>query len=200
MDLPVRIYSLRHGGPARLRPGDGDPAADPADGRMVPRRRRRVHGEGARRGWRTWCAAPRSWCCRRISQAVIMRMVHARDLAGSGPHPRGRPAGRSAGALSRPSCASRARASCANAAGRVTRAWPEPARAAAWFVRDGSAALLWNSYIAAVAVASHSYGVGANLPGATTRTFAAMLDVIFVALGIGGFAVCLGYVYLCERL
>jgi len=27
-----------------------------------------------------------------------------------------------------------------------------------------------------------------------------MLDVIFLALGIGGFALCLGYVYLCDRL
>jgi hypothetical protein len=28
----------------------------------------------------------------------------------------------------------------------------------------------------------------------------AMLDVVFLALGIGGFAVCLGYVFLCDRL
>jgi len=27
-----------------------------------------------------------------------------------------------------------------------------------------------------------------------------MLDAIFLALGIGGFALCLGYVFLCERL
>jgi hypothetical protein len=27
-----------------------------------------------------------------------------------------------------------------------------------------------------------------------------MLDTIFVLLGVGGFAVCLGYVHLCARL
>jgi hypothetical protein len=27
-----------------------------------------------------------------------------------------------------------------------------------------------------------------------------MLDLVFLALGIGGFAVCLGYVFLCDRL
>jgi hypothetical protein len=27
-----------------------------------------------------------------------------------------------------------------------------------------------------------------------------MLDVIFLALGVAGFAVCLGFVYLCELL
>jgi hypothetical protein len=27
-----------------------------------------------------------------------------------------------------------------------------------------------------------------------------MYDVLFVALGIAGFAVCVGYVYLCDRL
>ena len=32
IDLPVRTYSVRHGGPACLCPGDRDPAADPADG------------------------------------------------------------------------------------------------------------------------------------------------------------------------
>jgi|GEM_PF-2673216 hypothetical protein len=28
----------------------------------------------------------------------------------------------------------------------------------------------------------------------------AVLDVLFLALGIGGFALCLGYVFLCDRL
>jgi hypothetical protein len=28
----------------------------------------------------------------------------------------------------------------------------------------------------------------------------AVLDVLYLALGIGGFAACLGYVYLCDRL
>jgi hypothetical protein len=32
------------------------------------------------------------------------------------------------------------------------------------------------------------------------RQRTAMLDVIFLALGIGGFAVCVGYVFLCDRL
>jgi hypothetical protein len=27
-----------------------------------------------------------------------------------------------------------------------------------------------------------------------------MLDIIFIGLGIAGFAVCLGYVFLCDRL
>ena len=64
MDLPVRIYSVRHGGAAGLRPGHRDPAADPADGRMVPGRRRRVPGEGAGSAGGRWCAAPKSSCCR----------------------------------------------------------------------------------------------------------------------------------------
>ena len=32
------------------------------------------------------------------------------------------------------------------------------------------------------------------------RRGGSMLDVIFVALGVGGFAVCLAYVYICDRL
>ncbi len=28
----------------------------------------------------------------------------------------------------------------------------------------------------------------------------AMLDVLYLILGVGGFAVCLGYVHLCDRL
>jgi hypothetical protein len=27
-----------------------------------------------------------------------------------------------------------------------------------------------------------------------------MLDIVYVALGLAGFAVCLGYVHLCNRL
>jgi hypothetical protein len=27
-----------------------------------------------------------------------------------------------------------------------------------------------------------------------------VLDALFLALGIGGFALCLGYVFLCDRL
>ena len=35
--------------------------------------------------------------------------------------------------------------------------------------------------------------------GGATRG-SSMYDVLFVALGIAGFAVCVGYVYLCDRL
>jgi hypothetical protein len=34
----------------------------------------------------------------------------------------------------------------------------------------------------------------------SAKARSAMLDVVFLALGIGGFAVCLGYVFLCDRL
>jgi hypothetical protein len=36
--------------------------------------------------------------------------------------------------------------------------------------------------------------------GSRASTGTAMLDIIFLALGIAGFAVCLGYVHLCDRL
>jgi hypothetical protein len=28
----------------------------------------------------------------------------------------------------------------------------------------------------------------------------AMLDVLYLALGLGGFALCIGYVHLCDKL
>ncbi len=67
MDLPVRIYSsgmiVRLGfalataiRPQVLLMDEWFLAGDAA------------FMEKARRGWRTWCAAPRSWCCPRISR------------------------------------------------------------------------------------------------------------------------------------
>jgi hypothetical protein len=46
--------------------------------------------------------------------------------------------------------------------------------------------------------ASLSYDPTGN--SATATGGIAMYDVLFVALGIAGFAVCVGYVYLCDRL
>jgi hypothetical protein len=68
---------------------------------------------------------------------------------------------------------------------------------------------LWDSYGGATPAASLSYGrsptfrAGRRIRAARIPPFSGrptMLDAIFLALGIAGFAACLGYVYLCERL
>ncbi len=46
---------------------------------------------------------------------------------------------------------------------------------------------------------SHSYFEIVIVGGEAAREVT-MYDVIFVALGIAGFAACLGYLHLCERL
>lgn len=70
--------------------------------------------------------------------------------------------------------------------------------------------LLWDSYAARPPRASISYKQSAifhpERDRVPPRPFSSrirppvMLDAIFLALGVAGFAVCLGYVYLCERL
>ena len=58
---------VRHGRAAWLRARHGHPAADPADGRMDPGRRRAIPRPREACGSRRWCAAPKSSCCPRTT-------------------------------------------------------------------------------------------------------------------------------------
>lgn len=58
---------------------------------------------------------------------------------------------------------------------------------------------LWDSYRNRPSAPSHSYALTAMLPCSIAQGFC-MYDVIYLVLGVGGFAVCLGFVHLCDRL
>jgi hypothetical protein len=78
----------------------------------------------------------------------------------------------------------------------------------AFVMGDAAIPYLWDSYNFAVSPVSKTYARGGTSspegegrwPAETSAQEQSMLDIILIALGLGFFALAIGYGYACERL